>query len=151
MNFVLVFTVAISLLPVFPVGTWMRAVSASKQVYDAKILRVDGCEEIRSSTSSCRISVQIENTGTTDWESGNFRLVGRVVRGPSGSAVQREELAHDNTKVSLEARRRDYFTYVVEGTSYLGQYEIEWCMAKSSGSRFERFGDCMERTITVVR
>ena len=151
MTTIAIFAIAFSLWPVLAGGPSTPRISAPQQAYDAKILRVTGCDEIRVSTSSCRISVQIENTGTADWDSGNFRLVGRVVRGPSGSPVQRDELAHDNTKVSLESRRRDYFTYVVEGTPYLGQYEIEWCVAKSSGSRFERFGDCMERTITVVR
>lgn len=147
MTTIAIFAIALSLLPVFGGGTRTTPLPHSRQTYDAKVLRVDGCEEIRSSTSSCRISVQIENSGTADWDSGNFRLVGRVVRGPSGSPVQRDELAHDNTKVSLEARRRDYFTYVVEGTPYVGRYEIEWCMAKSNG----RFGDCMQREITVVR
>lgn len=144
----IVLAIGFSLLAVL-VGTSFG--SALRQSYDAKILRATGCEEIRSSTSSCRISVQIENAGTADWDSGNFRLVGKIVRGPSGSPVQRDELAHDDTRVSLEARRRDYFTYTVEGTDYVGTYEIEWCMARSSGSRFEQFGDCLTRTITVAK
>ncbi len=141
------FAIAFFLLPVFADETRIEPLPHLRQTYDAKVLRVNGCRQIRSGTSSCRITVQVENTGTTDWDSASFRLVGRIVKGPSGSPVQRDELAHDNTKVSLEARRRDFFTYEVEGVPYLGRYEIEWCMARSNG---RRFGDCMRREITVV-
>jgi hypothetical protein len=143
------FAMALSLLPILLGETFTTTVLFARSDYDAKILRVSGCDEIRVNTSSCRISVHIENSGATDWDGGHFRLDGRIVRGPSGSPVQREELAHNNTKVSLESKRRDHFTYEVEGTSYIGTYQIEWCMAHTIRG-YTRFGSCLRRTITIV-
>lgn len=146
MKSLIVFIISLSLL------FFDGAVAASQPDYDAEVLRVTGCEEIRSTASSCRVTVRVKNTGARGWDSGNFRLDGRIVQMPSGaSGGQREELAHNNTKVSLEAGKYDDFTYEIEGTPYLGQYELEWCMAHTLGSGFTRFGDCQRRAITVVR
>lgn len=94
------------------------------------------------------VRVVVENSGTCSWETGSrIRLSVRIVRGPSGSPVQRDELTPIlELKSKVEPGRSITFQYEIEGPYYLGRYTLRWVMTMSN----KDFGTEAEKTIEVV-
>jgi hypothetical protein len=94
------------------------------------------------------VRVTVENSGTCTWEtSSKIRLSIKIVRGPSGSAVQRDELTPIvELKYKVEPGKSHTFNYDIKGPYYLGRYTIEWIMTMNN----KPFGNEVEKTIEVV-
>lgn len=94
------------------------------------------------------VRVVVENSGTCSWETGSrIRLSVRIVRGPSGSPTQRDELTPIlELKNKVEPGRSITFQYEIEGPYYLGRYTLQWVMTIAN----KDFGMEAEKTIEVV-
>jgi hypothetical protein len=94
------------------------------------------------------VRVTVENSGTCTWEtSSKIRLSIKIARGPSGSAVQRDELTPIvELKYKIEPGKSHTFNYDIEGPYYLGRYTLEWIMTMNN----KPFGNEVEKTIEVV-
>jgi hypothetical protein len=94
------------------------------------------------------VRVVVENSGTCTWETGSkIRLSIKIVRGPSGSAVQRDELTPIvDLKYKIEPGKSNTFQYEIEGPYYLGRYTLQWVMTINN----KAFGNDVEKIIEVV-
>lgn len=95
-----------------------------------------------------RVQVTVVNNGTCNWEtSSGIRLSIKILRGPSGSAAQRDELTPIvELKYKIKPNQRHEFEYEITGPYYLGNYTLEWKMVQHN----KPFGDVVTRQITVV-
>jgi hypothetical protein len=95
------------------------------------------------------VSVRVTNSGTCTWTStGKIILVAKIVRGPSGSKLQRDELTPDipPMKGKVEPGKPYVFYYKIEAPYYLGAYKLEWIMTTSG----KEFGSEAQKDIRVV-
>jgi hypothetical protein len=94
------------------------------------------------------VRVTVENSGTCTWEtSSKIRLSIKIARGPSGSAMQRDELTPIvELKYKVEPGKSHTFNYEIEGPYYLGQYTLEWIMTINN----KEFGNEVSKNIEVV-
>lgn len=95
-----------------------------------------------------QVDVTVKNSGTCTWEpSSKIRLSIKIVRGPSGSAVQRDELTPIvELKYKVEPGKSQPFHYTIEGPYYLGSYTLEWVMVVNN----KPFGNEEKKIIEVV-
>lgn len=95
------------------------------------------------------VAVTVTNSGTCTWEtSGRIRLSIKIVRGPSGSGTQRDELTPIvELKYKVPPSRSHTFHYDIEGPNYLGRYTIEWILVTQN----RPFGNEVRKTIEVVQ
>ncbi len=96
-----------------------------------------------------KVTVRVKNNGETVWSGkGKYTLKVFIVRGPSGSPAQSEDLApYIELKDDVSPRETHYFTYEIEGPNYTGTYDIEFSMANNN----KRFGETAHATIQVYR
>lgn len=94
------------------------------------------------------VRVTVENSGTCTWDTGSkIRLSIKIVRGPSGTAMQRDELTPIvELKYKIEPGKNHTFNYEIEGPYYLGRYTLEWIMTLNN----KAFGNEVEKIIEVV-
>jgi hypothetical protein len=94
------------------------------------------------------VRVTVENSGTCTWDTGSkIRLSIKIVRGPSGTAMQRDELTPIvELKYKIEPGKSHTFNYDIEGPYYLGRYTLEWIMTINN----KPFGNEVEKQIEVV-
>lgn len=94
------------------------------------------------------VRVSVENSGTCAWEtSSRVRLSIKIVRGPSGSSMQRDELTPIvELKQKVPPGKSNVFYYEIEGPYYLGNYTLEWIMTVNN----KPFGSEARRTIEVA-
>lgn len=94
------------------------------------------------------VRVTVENSGTCSWDAGSkIRLSIKIVRGPSGTAMQRDELTPIvELKYKIDPGKSHTFNYDIEGPYYLGRYTLEWIMTINN----KPFGNEVEKQIEVV-
>ncbi len=94
------------------------------------------------------VDVTVKNSGTCTWgRSSKIRLSIKIVRGPSGSAAQRDELTPIvELKDQVEPGESQRFNYEIEGPYYLGSYTLEWIMVVNN----KPFGNEVKKVIEVV-
>ncbi|MEW6126899.1 MAG: NBR1-Ig-like domain-containing protein [Acidobacteriota bacterium] len=95
-----------------------------------------------------RVRVTVVNNGSCNWDtSSGIRLSIKILRGPSGSSAQRDELTPIvDLKYKIKPGDRHEFEYEITGPYYLGNYTLEWKMVKQN----KWFGDAVTKPITVV-
>lgn len=95
-----------------------------------------------------QVDVTVKNSGTCAWEpSSKIRLSIKIVRGPSGSAMQRDELTPIvELKYKVEPGKPHSFHYTVEGPAYPGPYTLEWVMVMNN----KPFGNEERKSIEAV-
>ena len=94
-----------------------------------------------------RVRVGVKNSGTTTWQARKYFLRVKIVRGPSGSPTQREQLTpYLELKNPVAPGESHTFLYEIEGPPYLGEYRLEWVMSNGR----DDFGDSVIRAIRVV-
>lgn len=94
------------------------------------------------------VRVKVKNVGTTTWQPRQYFLKIRIVRGPSGSSTQRDELApYVELKNPVAPGEWHTFHYRIEGPSYVGTYQLEWVMSNGR----DEFGDDVREQIRVIQ
>jgi hypothetical protein len=95
-----------------------------------------------------QIDVTVKNSGTCAWEpSSRIRLSIKIVRGPSGSAMQRDELTPIvELKYKVQPGKTHSFHYTIEGPAYPGNYTLEWIMVMNN----KPFGNEIRKSIEGV-
>jgi hypothetical protein len=95
-----------------------------------------------------RVRVTVVNNGTCNWDtSSGIRLSIKILRGPSSSATERDELTPIvDLKYKIKPNDRHEFEYEITGPYYLGNYTLEWKMVRQN----KWFGDAVTKQITVV-
>lgn len=95
------------------------------------------------------VYVEVKNNGTVTWQARKCYLKVFIYRGPSGSPVQRDELApYLELSATIKPGETHRFEYKIEGTPYAGEYQIDYQMAEVSARRV--FGDRIRKNLTVV-
>lgn len=92
--------------------------------------------------------ISVQNTGTCGWNEGEVELRVKILRCPSGSACQRDELIPSRWDVNNEFRPRgesEIFIYDFEGPEYTGKFQMS-CQVYYQG---RPFGDPLPYTIEI--
>jgi hypothetical protein len=97
------------------------------------------------------VVVHVENNGTCVWKKPDVTLKIIIYRGPSGSAVQREELVPIEPvyadETSIAPGKWTYFRYEIEGPSYAGDYTLHFTLQHKG----KPFGDLERKNIKIVK
>lgn len=132
-------------------GILLNAQLKSSQpcVYDGYIKRVDMTSEIETDEKK-RVYVEAINEGTCIWNKNEVWLVVELVKGPSGSKLQRDELVPTSkiypSSSAVGKGETAKFYYDIEGPSYTGEYKIEF----NTVFKGSEFGDGTVKYIKVV-
>ncbi|HQW44517.1 MAG TPA: hypothetical protein PLX74_10070 [Chitinophagaceae bacterium] len=92
--------------------------------------------------------VTVLNTGTCGWDEGEVELRVKIIRCPSGSACQRDELIPTRWDVNNEYRPKgesEVFIYDFEGPEYTGKFQLS-CQVFYQG---RSFGDAVTYTVEI--
>lgn len=145
MNFRLLVSVCILLAAVFAITVQTANAQEDAEIRTSDVRCPAEIKENRTGT----ITVRVRNNGQTTWRGkGKYFLKITIPRGPSGSAVQRDEL-QPFTVLQDDVAPREYHTFSIkiEGPSYTGTYTLQFQMANNN----QTFGDARTCTIQVIR
>jgi hypothetical protein len=108
-------------------------------------------DEIHSG-KKLQVYVTAYNIGDCDWMNGEVAMRVTIVRGPSGSAVEREELTTqgdikmDRTEVDSKSGYGKFY-YDIEGPDYAGEYILQFQLVHKG----KPFGAKVQQDITVIK
>jgi hypothetical protein len=129
---------------------FIASVQTAKAQEDAQLRAGDiRCPDQVRVDRSETVTVRTRNTGETTWiGKSKYFLRISITRGPSGSAVQRDELT-PFTVLPDDVKPNEYYTFSlkIEGPTYTGSYTLQFQMSNNG----RNFGDKATCNIQVVR
>lgn len=127
----------------------LGASTAMADVLDAKFLTMKLTPNPISTGQKGKAYFQVQNTGTTKWDSG-FRLKVFIFRAPSGGSTERDDLIPDPHKLRLSETvipgGKTEFSYDFVGADWTGDYVLKVTMAKGN----DEFGDAETVNLKVT-
>ena len=95
------------------------------------------------------VKVEITNSGSCNWDKTHVSLSIKIVRGPSGAAMQRDELTPEKgmllTQGTLSGKVAE-FEYDITGPYYPGSYTMEWQLLADG----KPFGVKVQKAVEVI-
>lgn len=126
----------------------IASTNANADVLDAKFLVMKLTPNPITSNEKGKGYFQVQNTGTSKWDSG-CRLKVVIFRAPSGGSTERDDIMPDPYKLRLTGTvlpgGKTEFTYDFTGPDWIGDYILKFTMAKGN----DEFGDAETLTLKV--